>query len=167
MRPPICDVCGARPAESDSDLKIDSFATLAFVDHMPLPPGMTGRPDATPWLCGPHLAQARPMRGLLWDQARSLLLERRLPPEATEDRTTPSWDATGMPGGLRRAHQIAAGVWGRLDVHAGSAVFAFEDAIDDGPWTLTAGDAVVIPPQRPHHVEPGSDVELSVTFFTT
>jgi hypothetical protein len=34
-------------------------------------------------------------------------------------------------------------------------------------WTLTEGDAVVIPPQRPHHVEPGNDVELSVTFFTT
>jgi tellurite resistance-related uncharacterized protein len=78
-------------------------------------------------------------------------------------RTTPEFTAATVPGGLLHAHQVAAGVWGRLRVHFGSVVFMFEDAPDQ-PIALAPGDHVDIPPQRPHHVAPDDDAIFVVEF---
>lgn len=54
-------------------------------------------------------------------------------------------------------------MWGLLEVVAGSVAFVWEDRAD-GPVLLAAGDSVVIPPQVPHHVEPGPDARFHVSF---
>lgn len=85
-------------------------------------------------------------------------------PEGLElRRTTPEFDAETVPAGLLSAHQVAAGVWGLLEVTAGSVVFVREDGSMD-PVELHAGDSMVIPPEAPHHVEPGADARFHVSF---
>ncbi len=68
-----------------------------------------------------------------------------------------------VPAGLLRAHRVADGVWGRLVVHTGSVGFAFDDSPDD-VVAVHAGDAVVIPPARPHHVELRGPATFAVEF---
>jgi tellurite resistance-related uncharacterized protein len=88
----------------------------------------------------------------------------QLPPGLQLVRTTDEFTHTRMPDGLRRAHRIAAGVWGVLRVRAGSVEFAFED---DDPYTTSveAGATWVIPPQVPHSVSPSSDARFVVEFW--
>lgn len=87
-----------------------------------------------------------------------------LPPDLTLQRTTPDFDADSVPDGLRRAHQIAAEVWGLLEVLDGSLRFVWEDGSTE-PLDLAAGDSVVIPPEVLHHVEPGADARFHVSFY--
>lgn len=78
-------------------------------------------------------------------------------------RTTDVFDETTVPAGLRRAHRVADGVWGRLVVHTGSVVFVFDDD-PDHPITVAAGEAVAIPPTRQHHVELTGPATFAVEF---
>jgi tellurite resistance-related uncharacterized protein len=78
-------------------------------------------------------------------------------------RTTDVFDETTVPAGLRRAHRVADGVWGRLVVHTGSVVFVFDDD-PDHPITVAAGEAVTIPPTRQHHVELTGPATFAVEF---
>ncbi len=78
-------------------------------------------------------------------------------------RTTPVFDAHTTPAGLRNAHSIAAGVWGRLVVEDGSLGFAFDDTPHE-IRTVTAGGHQVIPPTRPHHVVIDGPVRFAVEF---
>lgn len=66
-------------------------------------------------------------------------------------RTTDVFDEHTAPAGLRRAHRVADGVWGRLIVHTGALSFRFEDEPEQ-VLVVGAGAAVVIPPGRFHHV---------------
>lgn len=83
----------------------------------------------------------------------------RLPDGLEHVRTTDVFDQLHHPAGLRRAHRVADGVWARLLVRSGSLTFVFEDE-PDRPRPVAAGDAVVIPPGRLHHV----DIDGPVTF---
>lgn len=74
-------------------------------------------------------------------------------------RTTDVLDETHHPAGIRRAHRVADGVWARLVVHTGSLTFVFEDD-EEHPVAVGAGEHVVIPPARLHHV----DIDGPVTF---
>jgi len=69
-----------------------------------------------------------------------------------------------MPAGLRRAHRVAAGTWGRIVVHAGRLRFtaATTPAID---VELEAGSVQGIPPEVVHEVEPVGAVLFSVEFL--
>jgi tellurite resistance-related uncharacterized protein len=78
-------------------------------------------------------------------------------------RTTDVFDNDTVPAGLLRAHRVADGIWGRLVVHAGTVRFVFEDAADD-PATVSAGESVVIPPARLHHVELDGPARFAVEF---
>lgn len=78
-------------------------------------------------------------------------------------RTTDVFDQEKHPGGLLRAHHVAPRVWGRLLVHTGELVFVFEDETDR-PIRAGAGDSVVIPPQRLHHVEFVGPVTFAIEF---
>ena len=63
-------------------------------------------------------------------------------------RTAGPFDATTLPAGLRKAHRVAEGVWGRLRVIDGSAAIT----IDTDPpihAQLAAGDSQPIPPACP------------------
>lgn len=75
-----------------------------------------------------------------------------LPPGLEHVRTTDVFDEHTAPAGLRRAHRVADGVWGRLVVHSGALRFRFEDDPSDQARIVAAGGAVVIPPARLHHV---------------
>ena len=75
-------------------------------------------------------------------------------------RTTPIWDQVTMPAGLRHAHGIAAGTWGRIDVHDGRLRYAAATtpAIR---IELGAGATQAIPPGVEHEVEPLGAVRFS------
>ena len=78
-------------------------------------------------------------------------------------RTTDVFDEHRHPKGLLRAHQVAEHVWARVVVHTGELGFVFEDGADR-PRRVPAGECVVIPPQRLHHVEVDSPVTFSIEF---
>ena len=86
----------------------------------------------------------------------------QLPEGLTLERTTEEFTDVTAPAGLLRAHRVARGVWGRLHVDAGTVRFVWEDAGD--ALELDAGDAVVIPPDTPHRVEPGPGCRFAVEF---
>lgn len=89
--------------------------------------------------------------------------ERAIPDGFELARTTDVFDNDTVPGGLLQAHRVAAGIWGRLVVHTGTVAFIFEDE-PDTPMNIGAGEAVVIPPARPHHVELDSPATFAVEF---
>jgi tellurite resistance-related uncharacterized protein len=86
----------------------------------------------------------------------------QLPPGLELVRTTTRFDEHSVPPGLLRAHRIAEGMWGRIVVHTGALGFTFEDA--DRAVTVPAGGSLVIPPDRPHHVEVTGPVSFDVEF---
>jgi len=79
-------------------------------------------------------------------------------------RASAVWDERTMPAGLRRAHRVAAGTWGRIVVQAGRLRFVAATAptID---VELEAGSTQAIPPEVIHEVEPLGAVRFSVEFF--
>lgn len=94
------------------------------------------------------------------------LCERAEIPETLRSvRTTPVWDQASMPAGLRRAHRVAAGTWGRIVVYEGRLRFtaATTPAIE---IELGAGVLQGIPPGVEHCVEPLGAVRFAVEFFT-
>lgn len=78
-------------------------------------------------------------------------------------RTTPEFDEHTVPPGLLKAHQVAAGVWGRLVVSRGRLDFTFEDQADERR-SVGPGESVVIPPQRPHRIVIIGPVRFCVEF---
>ena len=96
-------------------------------------------------------------------EADDALPEEVLPDGVTLQRTTSTFDEHSTPAGLRRAHAVADGVWGRLVVEAGSLDFVFEDT-PDRARTLIAGQHQVIPPLRLHHVVVDRPVRFAVEF---
>lgn len=78
-------------------------------------------------------------------------------------RTTVKFDQDSVPAGLLRDHRVAEGVWGRLVVSSGHLTFLFEDS-DEQPRSVSAGESVVIPPNRPHHLEVDGPVTFVVEF---
>jgi tellurite resistance-related uncharacterized protein len=67
-----------------------------------------------------------------------------------------------VPDGLRSAHQVAVGVWGRLRVLAGTVKFVAEESGESR--VLSAGESQVIEPELRHHVEPDGDARFVVEF---
>lgn len=87
----------------------------------------------------------------------------RLPAGLELVRTTATWDRESVPAGLLRAHRIAEGTWGRLVVEQGALELVFED--DESIELVGVGEAVVIPPGRPHHVNLDGPVRFHVEFY--
>ena len=89
--------------------------------------------------------------------------EAKLPDRVELQRTTPTFDEHSTPAGLRSAHAVADGVWGRLVVEDGSLGFVFEDTPDE-VRTVVPGEHQVIPPNRLHHVIVDDPVRFAVEF---
>ena len=87
----------------------------------------------------------------------------RIPDGLEHVRTTDTFDNDTVPAGLRRAHRVADGVWGRLVVHTGTVTFVFDDE-PEHPITVLAGGSVAIPPARQHHIELGEPATFAVEF---
>lgn len=81
-------------------------------------------------------------------------------------RVAGPFDEATVPAGLRRAHRMAAGTWGRLVVTEGTVGFTLET----GPPTerrLVAGDDQPIPPAVDHHLIVHGPVRLRVEFLSS
>ena len=79
-------------------------------------------------------------------------------------RSTRLFDESTVPAGLLAAHQIAAGVWGRVVVHTGSLTFAYEEGPGD-PLELHAGEGHDIPPLRPHRLVLDGPATFAIEFY--
>lgn len=102
----------------------------------------------------------------------------RMPDGLRLARTTAEFTDATTPAGLRRAHRVAPGVWGRLRVLEGTIRFVFEptsansDELTSLELTshelasheLVAGQAIDIPPDTAHRVEPGPGCRFVVEF---
>ena len=70
-----------------------------------------------------------------------------------------------MPAGLLRAHRIAAGTWGRINVRHGQLRFVAQTepalSVVMGPGSIQA-----IPPEVRHEVQPLGAVRFSIDFFS-
>jgi ribosomal protein S18 acetylase RimI-like enzyme/tellurite resistance-related uncharacterized protein len=87
-----------------------------------------------------------------------------LPDRLRVARTAGPWDETTLPAGLRRAHRVAAGTWGRLCVLEGSVRFWMAT----NPMTVRevdAGESQPIPPMVEHEVRLQGPVRLQVEFL--
>ncbi len=79
-------------------------------------------------------------------------------------RTSPVWDEDSIPAGLRRAHRVAGGTWGRIVVQEGRLRFSMAT---EPPLTVEMGpgDNQPIPPDVEHEVLPLGPVRFSVEFL--
>ena len=80
-------------------------------------------------------------------------------------RTSVKWDERTMPRGLRRAHRIAAGTWGRIVIHDGHLRFAAQTE-PELRTVLSGGSTQAIPPEVEHEIEPLAEVRFSIDFFS-
>ena len=93
------------------------------------------------------------------------LCDRAELPEGLEVvRTTPVWHERSMPAGLRRAHRVARGVWGRLHVQEGRLRFraATQPPLD---VEVGPGQSQPIPPETDHDIEPQGTERFFVQFL--
>lgn len=88
----------------------------------------------------------------------------QLPPGLSLQRTTDEFTVATVPAGLRRAHRVARGVWGRLRVIEGRLRFVWEEPGAVEPLDLVDDDSVVIPPDTLHRVEPQPGCRFVVEF---
>ncbi len=87
-----------------------------------------------------------------------------LPADLVVVRTTPTWNERTVPGGLRRNHRVASGVWGRIRVETGSLRFVAQtEPVTD--TVVGPGADQPIPPDVEHHVEPSPGVRFAVEFL--
>ena len=96
-----------------------------------------------------------------------------LPDGLELERSTREFDEKSVPAGLLSAHRVASGLWGRLVVTSGEVGFVFESDSDGGLGMgddpdrrrmVGAGESVVIPPGRPHHLELTGPVTFHIEF---
>jgi truncated hemoglobin YjbI/tellurite resistance-related uncharacterized protein len=87
----------------------------------------------------------------------------RLPKAAPQApyKSTPVFDETSLPAGLRREHRTKAGVWGVIRVLEGRLLF------ERGGETrvLVPGSPAVIHPEELHRVEPVGAMRMQVDFY--
>ena len=105
-------------------------------------------------------------RGRMGQPLDCPLCDRAEMPDAVRlARTTATWDEHTVPAGLRRAHRVAPGTWGRVVVESGRLRFR---ASTDPPIDreLAAGQTQAIPPEIRHEVEPVGAVRFFVQFLT-
>lgn len=88
----------------------------------------------------------------------------RIPTGFVLARTTNVFDESTAPAGLLKAHRVSDSVWARLVVLTGSLHFVFEDEPDNA-IAVTAGETLVIPPSKPHHVALDGPVGFAVEFY--
>jgi tellurite methyltransferase len=81
-------------------------------------------------------------------------------------RSSPEWDERTVPPGLLRAHQLAAGTWGKLIVHQGALRFSLTGEPPVSVELVAGSPAQAIPPGVCHEVQPMGSVRFSIDFFT-
>lgn len=104
--------------------------------------------------------------GLISSPLECLRCDRaELPCGLTVVRTAGPFDETNVPAGLRRAHRVAEGVWGRLQVLEGSVGFRMEGVVPVLERQVLAGEGQPIPPGAVHELQLAGPVRLCVDFL--
>jgi tellurite resistance-related uncharacterized protein len=80
-------------------------------------------------------------------------------------RSTPEWTELTMPAGLRQAHRVAQGTWGRIVVHHGQLRFLARTE-PELEVVVVAGSTQAIPPEVVHQVQPLGSVSFSIDFLS-
>lgn len=78
-------------------------------------------------------------------------------------RSTPVFDETSLPPGLRAEHRLKAGVWGRIRVLEGRLKLNYIDPPSE--VMLTPEAAGRIAPEQPHFVTPQGAIKMRVDFY--
>ena len=99
-------------------------------------------------------------------EALKQIVAYELPSGLVLARTTAEFTRESTPAGLRRAHRVATGVWGRLVVSEGEVGFVFEDE-PENVIMVGVGGHLVIPPDTPHHVITREGCRFAVEFHTS
>lgn len=78
-------------------------------------------------------------------------------------RSTPVFDETSLPPGLRAEHRLKAGVWGRIRVLEGRLKLNYIDPPSEVILTPEAPGR--IEPEQPHFVTPQGAIRMRVDFY--
>lgn len=78
-------------------------------------------------------------------------------------KTTPVFDESTLPAGLRRVHSTKEGVWGLVRLLEGRLRLSFPDSGRE--LVLTPGTPGLLEPCEPHFVEPLSPFRMQVEFY--
>ena len=84
-----------------------------------------------------------------------------LPDNVSLFRDLGELDEISIPAGLLKDHSLKEGVWGRLEMLAGSLRFVWAAGEPSGR-ILSAGDTMIIPPTKLHHLELDGDFKLKL-----
>jgi tellurite resistance-related uncharacterized protein len=87
-----------------------------------------------------------------------------LPASVAHYKSTPEFDGTSVPAGLRRDHTTAAGVWAKIVVLEGALEYCITEPAPER-HLLRAGDEGIIEPQMKHYVELAGPVRFRVDFY--
>ena len=87
-----------------------------------------------------------------------------LPDGLRSVRTTATWDENTVPGALLRAHRVAPGTWGLLEVQRGELRFLAETE-PRLEVVVTPSQPQPIPPEVEHRVELTGPVRFRVSFL--
>jgi tellurite resistance-related uncharacterized protein len=85
------------------------------------------------------------------------------PTSTTPYKSTPVFDESTLPAGLRREHRTKAGTWGVIRVLQGRLLYRVLDPSSE--VILEPGQPGLIRPKQPHLVEPLGHMRMQVDFY--
>jgi tellurite resistance-related uncharacterized protein len=88
-----------------------------------------------------------------------------LPARVRLTRSSPEWDECTLPLGLRRAHRLPAGTWGRIALRDGRLRLAMATTPPLEVVLAEPGSTRGIPPEVEHDVQPVGPVRFAIDFF--
>lgn len=95
--------------------------------------------------------------------AAAVEAEAKRPSSSAPYRSTPVFDETTLPPGLRADHTLKAGTWGLIQVLEGQLRLTYRDP--HMVVTLSPGTPGRIGPEQVHFVEPLGPMKMRVDFY--
>jgi len=86
------------------------------------------------------------------------------PKQMKRYRKGPSWNATTIPAGLFKRHELAVGVWGELTIVSGRIRLRYFAPLER-ELELGVGTVGTLAPEIPHELELLGDVLLRLDFY--
>jgi tellurite resistance-related uncharacterized protein len=85
------------------------------------------------------------------------------PPPTPPFKSTPVYDQTTLPGGLRREHRTKPGVWGIIRLLEGRVRYHVLDPVSE--TILDPDHPGLVLPDQPHFVEPLGPIRMQIEFY--
>lgn len=74
------------------------------------------------------------------------------------------FNAATIPRGLLAEHRLKPGRWARLHLSEGTLDFVWDDGTNQAE-RLVAPATIMVPPERPHHLELMGEISLTIAFL--